>query len=68
MGKKLKEMIESYFITWHYSDAEIIEALEEMKVWCDENIKSSGKLNELELQWKKVKISLSQHSFQRRRN
>ena len=40
MSKKLKEMIESYFIVWHYSDVEIIEALEEMKVWCDENIKS----------------------------
>lgn len=40
MGKKLKEMIEGYFITWHYSDEEIIKALEEMKVWCDENIKS----------------------------
>lgn len=40
MNKKLKEMIESHFITWRYSDEEIIEALEEMKVWCNENIKS----------------------------
>lgn len=40
MGKKLKEMIENYFIVWHYSDEEIVRALEEMKVWCDENIKS----------------------------
>lgn len=40
MGQKLKDMIESYFIEWHYSDTEIIDALEQMKVWCDENIKS----------------------------
>ena len=41
--KGVKEDILSIFEAYHYSDVEMINALEDLKKWCDDSIKNIKK-------------------------
>lgn len=38
--KDVKEDIRSIFEAYHYTDTEMIDALEDLKKWCEDSIKN----------------------------